>query len=187
MKYSDRLVEKIVKLIEQDSYTITEICRTLKLTTKTFYDWKKTRSDFRRAIEEAEDRRDEALATLVRHSLRDQLEGYIEVTERITYEDDGWGGEKIKNRVVTKRKRAPGAHVMKLVLDRQDKKREKQKETEQTSRPFVLKFPKDADVEASTQMVNKFLDKVTSPQPHEIRQQDNGETDDDDRYTTVIL
>jgi len=187
MKYSEKLVDKIVRLIEQDNYTITEICRTLKLTTKTFYDWKKTRNDFRKAIEQAEDRRDEYLATLVRHSLRDQLEGYIEVTERITYEDDGWGGEKIKNRVVTKRKRAPNAHVMKLVLDRQDKKKEKQNETERTVRPFVLKFPKEADVEASTQMVTKFLDKMQTPQPHEVRQQDNGEADDDDRYTTVIL
>jgi hypothetical protein len=50
-----------------------------------------------------------------------------------------------------------------------------------------LKFPKEADVEASTQMVTKFLDKMQTPQPHEVRQQDNGEADDEDRYTTVIL
>ncbi|MBB4034526.1 transposase-like protein, partial [Dysgonomonas hofstadii] len=54
MKYSERLVDKIVKLIEEDRYTITEICRAFKLNTKTFYEWKKTKPEFRKAIEEAE-------------------------------------------------------------------------------------------------------------------------------------
>ena len=145
MKYNERIVQKIVRMIEEDAYTITEICNALKINAKTFYEWKNTKPEFRKAIQEAEDRRDDSLADLARHSLREQLEGYIEVTERIVYEDDGWGGEKIKSRIVTKRKKAPKLNVLKLALERQDKRREKEELTngKPERQPFVIKFSKD--------------------------------------------
>lgn len=74
-KYTERLANRIVSLIEADYYSITEICNSLNINTKTFYEWKKTKPEFYKAIEEAEERRDDALATLARRSLREQIEG----------------------------------------------------------------------------------------------------------------
>lgn len=181
MKYSERLVEKIVRLIEEDLYTINEICAALKINSKTFYEWKKTKPEFRKAIEEAEDRRDDEFAALARHSLRDQLEGYIETTERIVYEDDGWGVEKIKSRVVTKRKRAPKQQILKLVLERHDRKKEKQKAETPDHKPIVLKFPKEVAREDGIEMVTNFKKWVNKGAEEKKKLED----DDDDMYDTV--
>lgn len=162
MKYSERLVDKIVKLIEEDRYTITEICRAFKLTTKTFYEWKKTKPEFRKAIEEAEDRRDDELATLARYSLRDQLEGYIEVMERFVYEDDGWGKEKVKSRIVTKKKRAPKPQLLRLVFERQDKRKEKRKEEIESpaDKPIIMKVPRDYDPMVAIESMIRFKERL---------------------------
>lgn len=162
MKYSERLVEKIVRLIEQDTYTINEICRALKINPKTFYEWRKTKPEFRKAIEEAEDRRDDELAALARYSLRDQLEGYIEVTEKFVYEADGWGGEKLKSRTVTKKKLAPKPQLLKLVLERQDKRKEKRKEKAEApaDKPTIMKVPRDYDPMVAIQSVITFKEKM---------------------------
>lgn len=185
MKYSDKLVEKIVRLIEEDSYTIAEICRALKINPKTFYEWKKIKPEFRNAIEDAENRRDETLATLARHSLREQIEGYIEVTEKIVYEDDGWGGLKMKSKIVTKKKRAPKAHVLKLALERHDRNKEKVKgEAENpANKPIIMKVPVNMDPAEAIRIVKDFKEKnqrgvTVSKQVQE---------EEDENYETVVI
>ena len=65
-KYTEKLVEKIVTLIEADTYSISEICSILKISRKSFYEWKDTKPEFREAIEKAIDRRDDKLLMLAR-------------------------------------------------------------------------------------------------------------------------
>ncbi|MFV0419428.1 MAG: helix-turn-helix domain-containing protein, partial [Dysgonomonas sp.] len=60
-KYNEKLVEKIIALVEEDAYTISQICDMLRISRKTFYEWKETKPEFRKALEDAEDRRDENL------------------------------------------------------------------------------------------------------------------------------
>ncbi|MBD8387578.1 MULTISPECIES: transposase [Dysgonomonas] len=123
-KYSDRLVEKIVRLIEEDTYTISEICDALRISRNTFYEWKSTKPEFSQALEDAEARRDSSLAILARRSLREQLEGYVEITEKIVYQDDGYDGQTMKSKTVTKKKVAAKASVIKLALEHSDSKKE---------------------------------------------------------------
>jgi len=50
-KYSKELVEKIVRLIEEDVYTVTDICRLLHISRKTFYTWNESKPGFAEAVE----------------------------------------------------------------------------------------------------------------------------------------
>ncbi len=182
MKYNDRLVQKIVTLIEEDVYTITEICNALRITTKTFYEWKKEKKEFARAVQEAEDRRDDALADLARHSLREQLEGYVEVTEKIIYEDDGWDGQKMKSKIVTKKKRAPKPNIIKLALERQDKRREKEeaKNNAPEVKPFVINFLDSKDPDKTEEVLRNCIEDSRKGKSNETRQEQEEEEVDED-------
>lgn len=64
-KYTEKLVKRIVELIEQDIYTVSEICNILRINRKTFYEWKKTKPEFRQEIETAEERCNEMMVAIV--------------------------------------------------------------------------------------------------------------------------
>ncbi len=181
MKYNDRLVKKIVTLIEEDVYTISEICNVLRISRETFYEWKKEKKEFARAVQEAEDRRDDALADLARHSLREQLEGYVEVTEKIIYEDDGWGGQKIKSKIVTKKKRAPKPNVLKLALERQDKRREKEEARNNAPevKPFVINFLDSKDPDKTEEVLRDYIENGRKGGSNDTRPEQEPEVDDD--------
>lgn len=49
-KYSKTIVKKIVGLIKSDRYTITEICKHVRISESTYYDWQKTKLEFSEAI-----------------------------------------------------------------------------------------------------------------------------------------
>jgi len=132
-KYTDRLVKKIAALIEEDTYTISEICQAFHITRKTFYEWKDTRPEFREAIQEAEQRRDDKLLILARTSLKKKLEGYIVTEEKTTYTfDKNRPGHMIQQHKVVKTKYCPPDNAaIKMVLDtkqRQDTAQKKQAE-----------------------------------------------------------
>ena len=179
MKYSEKIVQKIVRLIEEDEYTISEICDTLKIHRDTFYEWKNTKKEFACAIQAAEDRRDDNLVTLARKSFRDQLEGYIETTEKIVYEDDGWGGFKVKSKVVTQKRKAPNAQILKLAIERQDKRKEegelKNNSPERT--PIIIKVPKGTDPEFAVQLHRDMIATI-----NEKREPEKEPEKDDEMY-----
>ena len=87
-KYTEKLAEKIVSLIEEDTFSITEICKHLKITRKSFYEWRDKKPEFRKAIEAAIESRDETLAITARRSLKKKLEGYTLTEIRTTYVPD---------------------------------------------------------------------------------------------------
>ena len=145
-KYTERLAEKIVSLIEEDTFSITEICKHLKITRKSFYEWRDKKPDFRKAIEAAIESRDEALAITARRSLKKKLEGYTLTEVRTTYVPDKENPDKLvlKNRVVRQKEYAPDTHAIRLVLLHNETKEEENKEH---SHPLtiIVQDPKTRD------------------------------------------
>ena len=145
-KYTERLAEKIVSLIEEDTYSITEICKHLKITRKSFYEWRDKKPEFRKAIEAATESRDEALAITARRSLRKKLEGYTLTEVRTTYVPDKDNPDKLvlKTRVVRQKEYAPDTHAIRLVLSHNETKEEENKEHSQPL-TIIVQDPKTKD------------------------------------------
>ncbi len=185
-KYNERLVEKIVRLIEEDTYTVGEICDALKISRNTFYEWKNSKSEFYQALEEAENRRDASLAILARRSLREQLDSYIVTTEKIVYTDNGYGEKTIKSKTVTKRKVAAKASIIKLALERSDRKQEKKETTTQSQRkdnPIILRFPKEVSQTEAVKMMTDFREAIKK---NDLAQNRNNErTENQNDYVTI--
>ena len=82
-KYNSDLVDKICSLIEQDTYTIEEICKIVGITTTTYFEWKNTKTEFSEAIKKAEKKRMEKLAVAARNSLMKLVCGYEVINTKI--------------------------------------------------------------------------------------------------------
>ena len=139
-KYSERLADKIVALIEEDSYTISEICEILRISRKSFYEWKNTKPDFEKKVEEAFEKRDEALEQLARNSLKRRLNGYTLTEVKITYEPDGFDSSemKIKKKEVRQKEYAPDIKAIKYILERKERKEIKQTDDEYRNPPLNI-------------------------------------------------
>ncbi|MFQ9314681.1 hypothetical protein [Dysgonomonas mossii] len=145
-KYTEKLAEKIVSLIEEDTYSITEICKHLKITRKSFYEWRDKKPEFRKAIEAAIEIRDEALAITARRSLKKKLEGYTLTDIWTTYVPDKENPDKLvlKTRVVRQKEYAPDTHAIRLVLSHNETKEEENKEHSQPL-TIIVQDPKTRD------------------------------------------
>ena len=161
-KYTERLAEKIVSLIEEDTYSITEICKRLKITRKSFYEWRDKKPAFRKAIEAAMESRDEALAITARRSLRKKLEGYTLTEVRTTYVPDKENPDKLvlKTRVVRQKEYAPDTHAIRLVLSHNETKEEENKEQSQPL-TIIVQDPKTKD------SLNELREKLMNNAPFE--------------------
>lgn len=84
-KFNNTLADKIVTLVEEDNYTITEICRIVGISRKVFYEWKSTKPDFAEALGQAVEAREEKLKQKARQSMRQKLEGHRQVETKTTY------------------------------------------------------------------------------------------------------
>lgn len=146
-KYTEKLVEKIVSLIEEDTYSISEICSILKLSRKTFYEWKDTKPEFEKAIEKATDRRDDKLLLIARKSLKRKLEGYTLSETRTTYVPDKDNPEKLvlKSQVVRQKEYAPDTHAIKLLLAGDNNRHERAKESSHPALMITVNDPKSVD------------------------------------------
>ncbi|WP_306539913.1 bacteriophage terminase small subunit [Dysgonomonas sp.] len=129
-KYTERLVERIISFIEEDTYSISEICNALNINRKTFYEWRKTKPEFNEAVERAMECRDDKLLMLARSSLKKKLEGYTLTETRTIYVPDKNNPEKLvlKSRTVRQKEYAPDTHAIKLVLLQNEAKEEKEAE-----------------------------------------------------------
>ena len=91
-KYTEQLGKKIADAIEQDEYTLGEICAMYSISRKTFYQWVRKYSDFKEMIDDARAGRDERLAQKARKILKQRLEnGYTVTTTRYKYAVDEYG------------------------------------------------------------------------------------------------
>ena len=140
MKYSNKIAARIVEMIEQDLHGISEICKILRISRQTFYDWKKNKPEFKEAVEEAFIRREEALVSNARIGLKQLLEGYTIKEEKIIYMIHPVTGEVVeKSRVVKKKHCPPCLRAIKMVLDQEEKRKEKDKT--ETQRPLIIEVP----------------------------------------------
>lgn len=125
-KYSERLVQKVVRLIEEDVYTITEICEALNISRKTFYEWKNEKAEFAQVLDEAMEIRYEQLVELAHSALKERLKEKTIEEEIITYEpdDEDSSSFKIKSKLIKTRKVLPSIAAIRFVLDRDQKRRD---------------------------------------------------------------
>ena len=161
-KYTERLAEKIVSLIEEDTYSITEICKHLKITRKSFYEWRDKKPEFRKAIEAAIESRDETLTITARRSLKKKLEGYTLTEVRTTYVPNKENPDKLvlKTRVVRQKEYAPDTHAIRLVLSHNETKQEEDKEHSQPL-TIIVQDPKTKD------SLNELREKLMNNAPFE--------------------
>lgn len=84
-KFNTILAEKIITLLEEDNYTITEICRIVGISGKIFYEWKATKPTFAEALNGAVEAREEKLKQKARQAMRQKLEGHKQIETKTTY------------------------------------------------------------------------------------------------------
>ena len=140
MKYTNRLAGRIVEMIEQDLCSISEICKSFKISRKTFYEWKKAKPEFGEAVEEAVEHREEVMIASARIGLKQLLEGYVQKKEKITYVPDKNNPveDVEKCRVVEKKFCPPSIRAIKYVLDREERKKDKDQLQDSARRPLVI-------------------------------------------------
>lgn len=156
-KYTERLVERIISFIEEDTYSISEICNTLYINRKTFYEWRKTKPEFNEAVERAMESRDDKLLMLARNSLKKKLEGYTLTETRTIYVPDKSNPEKLvlKSRTVRQKEYAPDTHAIKLVLLQNEAK--EKKEAEYKHEPALTIVVRDPTTAESLNLLRENL------------------------------
>lgn len=140
MKYNNKTAERIVEMIEQDLYGVSEICKILRISRQTFYDWKKNKPEFKEEVEEAFIRREEVLIANARIGLKQLLEGYVQKKEKVTYVPDKNNPveDVEKCRVVEKKFCPPSIRAIKYVLDREERRKEQQQLESREKRPLII-------------------------------------------------
>ena len=166
-KYSEKLVEKIARLIEEDIYSISDICYHLRISRKSFYEWKTTKPEFAKVIEEAEDRRDDRLVQSARWALQKKVEGYTteHITETYVPDKTHPNGERLVKRVVTKRHHKPDTKAIKLVLEREDAKREKRKDKGMHRPPMQIIVKDQETKDVLEKLRDQLQGKIPFPVP----------------------
>ena len=140
MKYKEKIATEIIRMIEQDLCSISEICKSFQISRKTFYEWKKVKPEFGEAVEEAIDHREDVMIASARIGLKQLLEGYVQKKEKITYVPDKNDpvNDVEKCRVVEKKFCPPSIRAIKYVLDREERKKDKDRLLASERRPLVI-------------------------------------------------
>mgnify|MGYP000850277328 CR=1 FL=1 len=102
-RYNKRIVKRICDLIRKDSYTIAEICASVRISERCYYYWQNNVAEFAEAIKEARDQYDEILVKEAKNSLLKLVKGY-EVDEKKTVYVNGKDGKPIIKEQTTVKK-----------------------------------------------------------------------------------
>ena len=125
-KYTEELGKKIADAIEQDEYTLGEICTMYSISRKTFYQWARNHSDFKEMIDDARAGRDERLAQKARKILKQRLEhGYTVTTTRYKYAVDEYGEIYLRGKTVTMKEYAADEKTLKMAMAKEGEIEEK--------------------------------------------------------------
>lgn len=118
-KYSKNLVAVIVELIENDM-SVTDICRAVGITRKTFYEWKISKPDFARAVDDARERAYDELIALARRTLRERIEGYTVEETTYTYEPASYDENEmiLKKKVVKQKRKEASIATLSALIER---------------------------------------------------------------------
>lgn len=96
-KYSKRRVDRICKLIEEDDYTVPELCKHAGISEATYYQWKLDKPEFLEAIKASEEKRLEIHKSAAKRGLLTLLQGKEYEETSIEYIEGKDGKPKIKN------------------------------------------------------------------------------------------
>lgn len=105
-KYNNKLTEKICSLIEEDSYTVDEICTIVGISSSTYYYWKTNKSEFLDSIKKAEAVLNSKLLDDCNKSLRRLINGYSTDETKTVYMP-GKDGPVIKEQIITTKEVSP--------------------------------------------------------------------------------
>ena len=109
IKYSQKIANRIFELLRTDTYTVTEVCRMVKIASSTFYSWRSTYLEFFEGIKQAEAERNELITTEAKRSLLRKVQGHlVKEVETITvgsgqFDLEGKEIPKIKKRIIRDR------------------------------------------------------------------------------------
>jgi transposase-like protein len=88
-KYSKKIAKRIVELVKSDTYTINEICNSVKITPFTYYYWINNNEEFAQAIQSAKDERMQVFVLEARKSLMKKIQGYEVDEKKVVSVDSG--------------------------------------------------------------------------------------------------
>lgn len=145
-KYNEKIKDRIVSLIEKDNYTVTEICESVNISRKTYYEWRNKFPDFNKAIEEVSDRFKESILAEARRALRLKLNGCKTTSTTFKYVPDENGELRLKEKTVKVQECLPDLRTIQSVLERCDDKHQKPSSVkERENRPIILTVGSEED------------------------------------------
>lgn len=120
-KYTDLLGGKIANAIEQDEYTLGEICSIHHISRKTFYQWVRKYSNFRELVDNARSGCDERLAQKARQILKQRLDnGYTVTTTRYKYAVDDYGELYLTSKIVIMKEYSADEKTLKMAMAKEN-------------------------------------------------------------------
>ncbi|MDR0572887.1 MAG: hypothetical protein LBG96_02460 [Tannerella sp.] len=129
MKYNKNIVGRICELIRTDSYTIAEICRQAGISVDTFYEWKRTKSEFSECIKKAQCEFDGFIVSEAHKSLVKLIQGYTVKEQKLVTVGTGKQDEngdpivRVKERTVTDKHYQPVTAAVIFALTNRDAER----------------------------------------------------------------
>ncbi|MDR1181711.1 MAG: hypothetical protein LBL13_07015 [Bacteroidales bacterium] len=84
-RYDKTIVKRICELIEKDSYTVSEICKTVGIADSTYYKWANDHVEFSDGIKKARNKFDENIVAEAKRSLKKLVNGYSYEETKIVY------------------------------------------------------------------------------------------------------
>lgn len=83
-KYNKRIAKKICELIEADTFTVSEICKMVKIAPSTYFEWRNRYPEFKESIKKAEAARMNFFVTEAKKSLVKKIQGYTIQEKHVT-------------------------------------------------------------------------------------------------------
>lgn len=140
-KYKPSIAKKICELITADTYTVIEICKMVKISPSTYYEWVNRYPEFSNALKKAEEARMDFLMVEAKKSLVKKIQGYTVTENQITtigsgkYDVNGKEIPKIKEQKSTDKHFQPDTAAIIFTLCNTDPKNWKnQQRTEITGK-----------------------------------------------------
>lgn len=106
-KYSEKIAKKIFSLIEEDSYTVAEICANVGISARCYYYWIQEFAEFARGIKKARETFAEIKLVECERSLTKLINGYDYEEVKTVLVNDSKGQPTIKEKTIMKKKVAP--------------------------------------------------------------------------------
>lgn len=159
-KYSNKIKDRIVELVETDAYTVSDICNMVNISRKTFYEWKNTIPEFAETLEEAEQQCNENLLMKARLSLQKKLDGHKQTTVTYKYVEDEYGELHLKEKVVKERECQLDTKTIMQIIDRHEDKQKQRENTSEERKPIILTVKTEEEQVRYQPVVDEFVRKL---------------------------